>query len=84
MTFSPEFLRDAAERVFWTYLQALVGLLAVSGVTGLDSLQSAAIAAIPAALAAVKAIIAKKVGDPDSAAMLSVEPPAPADSEPDV
>jgi uncharacterized membrane protein len=82
---SPEFLRDAAERVVSTYLQAFLGLLIVSGVTDLDAIQSAAIAAVPAALSALKALLATKFGDPDSAAMLPDPHPAPpADSEPDV
>lgn len=67
--FTKTFLLDAAERVFWTYVQALLGLLLVSGVTSLDALQSAAVAAIPAALAALKAIVATRFGDPDSAAL---------------
>jgi choline-glycine betaine transporter len=71
--FSRTFLLDAAERVFWTYVQALLGLLLVSGVTSLDALQSAAIAAIPAALAALKAIIATRFGDPESAALGRME-----------
>ena len=71
--FSRTFLADAAERVFWTYVQALLGLLLVSGVTTLDALQSAAVAAIPAALAALKAIIATRFGDPESAALGRME-----------
>ena len=71
--FTKAFLLDAAERIFWTYVQAFVGLLLVSGVTSLDALQNAAIAAIPAALAAVKAIIASRVGDPESAALRPVD-----------
>lgn len=67
--FTKAFLLDAAERVFWTYVQAFLGLLLVSGVTDLDALQTAALAAIPAALAALKALIATRFGDPDSAAL---------------
>ena len=71
--FTKAFLLDAAERVFWTYVQALLGLLLVSGVTSLDALQTAAVAAIPAALAALKAIIATRFGDPESAAIGPVD-----------
>lgn len=65
--FTREFLRDAAERIISTYIQALIGLLLVSGVTDWTAVQSALVAAIPAALSALKAIIAKHFGDPDSA-----------------
>jgi len=71
--FSRTFLLDAAERVFWTYVQAFLGLLLVSGVTDLDALQAAAVAAVPAALAALKAIIATRFGDPESAALGRME-----------
>lgn len=65
--FTPEFLRDAVERIISTYVQALIGLLLVSGVTDWTAVQAALVAAIPAALAALKAIIAQRFGDPDSA-----------------
>lgn len=71
--FSRAFLLDAAERVFWTYVQAFLGLLLVSGVTDLSAVQTAALAAIPAALSALKAIIATRFGDPDSAALGPVD-----------
>lgn len=71
--FSRTFLLDAAERVFWTYVQALLGLLLVSGVTSLSAVQTAAVAAIPAALSALKALIASRVGDPQTAALTPVD-----------
>lgn len=65
-------LKDAAERVIATYLQAFMGLVTADlfGLTGMDSFKAAAIAAIPAALSAAKAAIAVLFGDPESASLV--------------
>ena len=68
------YIRDLAERVGATYLQALIGLLLLSGfgvdgVLDLSSVRKAAIAAIPAALSLVKGLLARSVGDRESASL---------------
>lgn len=75
---SKTWLIDAVERVLWTYTQAFLGLIIAVGIDtlSLGTLKAAAIAAIPAGLSALKTLVAKFVGDPNSAA-LGVEPPAP-------
>lgn len=64
------FLIDLAERVAATYLQSFIGLLLVSGALDIDTLKAAALAAVPAALAVVKGVLARKVGDPESASFV--------------
>lgn len=73
--FTLPWLRDTAERTLATYVEAFLGfLIAAVAITDLSSLQAAGsaalFAAIPAALAVLKSAIAKRVGDPDSAALL--------------
>jgi len=68
------YLRDLAERVLSTYAQAFIGLLlasgfGVDGVLDLSSLRKAAIAAIPAALSLAKGLLARTVGDEESASL---------------
>lgn len=67
-----KFLKDMAERVASTYLQALIGLLLAAPAFSLDIgfLKATAIAAIPAALSALKAMLAMKFGNPDSASFV--------------
>jgi len=65
-----KWLRDAAERVAWTYLEVFVGLLLVGGALDVGVVEAAAVAAVPAALAAVKAALASRVGDRQSASTL--------------
>lgn len=71
---SPRFIRDLVERVGSTYLQAFLGLLlasgfGVDGVLDLSVLRRAAIAAIPAALSLIKGLVARTVGDKESASL---------------
>lgn len=68
------YIRDLVERVTATYAQAFLGLLiasgfGVDGVLDLSSLRKAAIAAIPAALSLVKGLLARGVGDQESASL---------------
>lgn len=68
------YLRDLAERVGATYLQAFLGLLlasgfGVEGVLDLSTPRKAAIAAIPAALSVLKGLLARSVGDKESASL---------------
>ena len=66
------FLRDACERVIATYIQAFLGLLLAGWSTSVDisTVQAAAVAAIPAALAVVMTMVARFVGDPESASLV--------------
>jgi hypothetical protein len=76
------YLLDLAERVIATYVEAFLGLViasgfGVNGVVNLSLLQVAAVSALPAALAVVKAGLAKLKGDPATASLVDVAPPAP-------
>jgi hypothetical protein len=71
---SKRFVRDLAERVSSTYLQAFLGLLlasgfGVDGVLDLSIAVKAAVAAIPAALSVLKGLLARGVGDKESASL---------------
>jgi hypothetical protein len=68
------YIRDLVERVGSTYAQAFLGLLlasgvGVDGVLDLSTIKKAAIAAIPAALSLVKGLLARGVGDKESASL---------------
>jgi hypothetical protein len=64
-------VRDTAERVAWTFVQGAIGAVPVQQLaTGdIDALTSAAVGGAAAVLSLVKAIAARKVGDPDTAAL---------------
>ncbi len=71
---TPRFVRDIAERVLSTYVQAFLGLLlasgfGVDGVLDLSLVVKAGIAALPAALSLVKGLLARTVGDKESASL---------------
>lgn len=67
-----KFVVDLVERTASTYVEVLIGLLIASKVTlDISVLKTSAIAAIPAALAVLKGALAKKVGDSDTAAVVS-------------
>lgn len=74
MIFSRAFLLDAAERVFWTFVYAFVQALVLSSRFDVEGLTAAAVSAIPVALVVVKTLIASKIGDPDSAAIVKSDP----------
>lgn len=61
------YLADLAERVAWTAAQAF---LSVFTVTDLSTAQAGGVAAAAAVLALLKGVVAKHVGDPDTAATL--------------
>lgn len=68
------YIRDLVERVGSTYVQAFVGLLlasgfGVDGVLDLSLVVKAGIAALPAALSLVKGLLARTVGDQESASL---------------
>lgn len=69
------FTLDLVERVAWTALQAVAGALLDVMVSGEISLRAAGYAA---GIAVLKALVATKVGDPNSAATL----PSPPDHAP--
>ena len=71
---TPRFIRDIAERVLSTYVQAFLGLLlasgfGVDGVLDLSLVVKAGVAALPAALSLVKGLLARTVGDKESASL---------------
>ncbi len=63
---------DVAERAFWTFLQAFLGVLLAGDMLDLSSgtLRAAAIAGFAALLSLVKSVAATHVGDPGTAAVL--------------
>jgi len=67
----PAYVVDLAERTVATYAEAFAGALLLHGTLSLTIAESALYAAIPAALAVVKAGLARFVGDPASAALLT-------------
>ena len=58
--------RDLTERVFWTAVQAGLGLVTVEAL-GVPVAYAAVVATV---LAVVKGLVARKLGDPDSASTL--------------
>lgn len=60
-----KYLKDLIERVVWTAAQAGVGVLIVAN----TNTPTAYAAVFAAGLALVKGFVAKKVGNPDSAAI---------------
>jgi len=73
-------LKDIAERVVATYLQAVIGLWIASGVTSLDvgTIKAVVIGALPAALSAIKGYLsaALPVGDSSASMVRASVPPA--------
>lgn len=69
-------IRDTAERVVFTYLEAVIGLLIANGagIITLDGARAAAVAGIPAALAVLKAAIAGRVPGTVSPASVVKDP----------
>lgn len=68
------FIRDAVERVASTYVQAfctflLASGIGVTGVVDMSVLKKAAVASIAGALSAIKAMLARRVGDSESASL---------------
>jgi hypothetical protein len=70
------YLLDVGERVFWTFLQAFLGLLVVGGafdvanVADIGIYQSAAVGGAAAVLSLLKSTVASFVGKSDTAALL--------------
>lgn len=71
------FRLDLLERVAWTAIQAVAGALLDIMMSGVITLRAAGYAA---AIAVLKALVATRVGDPNSAATL----PSPPDHAPGV
>ena len=65
--FTVKFLKDMAERVIWTFVQAAAAVLIVEQDWTPDVLK---IALTAGAIAVLKAIVATRIGDDDSAASL--------------
>ncbi len=62
---SLKWYRDMAERVAWTFVQGFAAVLIVEQEWDIDVLK---IAATAGAIALLKAILATRIGDPESAA----------------
>lgn len=78
------YAKDLTERVVWTFLQAFGAVLvasgwfSVDGVTDLSIVQKAGVGGAAAVLALLKGVLAKRVGDPNSASTASDVGSAPA------
>ena len=70
MTF---FTKDLLERLVATFAQAFVGVIAVTGLDAVSA-KTAAAAGVAAVLSLVKSLIAKRVGDPGDASLVSGTP----------
>lgn len=71
--FTGKFWRDAAERVAWTSAEVALPVFVGSSIFDVDYRAAAGITASAAVAALLKAILATRVGDPDSAATLPGE-----------
>jgi hypothetical protein len=73
-------LKDIAERVAATYLQAVIGLWIAAGVTSFDvsTMKAVIVGALPAALSAIKGYLsaALPVGDASASMVRTSVPPA--------
>jgi len=63
------FVRDLAERVVWTFVQAFLGTLSAAPLVGLDvsMLKVAALAGAAAVLSFLKGVAASRLGTPGTA-----------------
>lgn len=66
--FNQRFIKDSLERAISTFAQAWVSAMAVPGPDWSDSLKVAGVAAL---VSIAKAVAARKVGDPETAAITS-------------
>ena len=73
--FTKKFLRDAAERVIATFVEAGLGSVILAGALNLDVAKAAGLSGTMAALALVKSLVARKLGDSESAAALPKQSP---------
>lgn len=67
-----QYVKDLADRVFWTYVQSVAGLATAAGfdVLSLSAWKVAAVASLPAGYTLVKGIIAGFVNDPNTATFI--------------
>jgi hypothetical protein len=68
---SKTFFKDLLERVFWTALQAGLGVITVEQF----DIPKAWVPVIAFGLAIIKGFVAKNIGDPDSASTVPSVPP---------
>lgn len=64
------FTKDLLERLVATFVQAFLGVVIVSGLDNID-VKAAATAGVAAVLSLVKSLIAKRIGDPGDASLVS-------------
>ena len=81
MTVDWTWIKDAAERVAWTFLQGALatGSLEQLATGDLDAWRAAAVGGVAAVLSLLKAIAARRMGDPNSAATLKFTAQRPPD-----
>jgi len=75
--FTKRWLIDALERVVVTFAQAFLAIIVAAPMLDMSTMKAAAVAGIAAGLSALKAIVAKGVGDPESASLASSVPGGP-------
>jgi hypothetical protein len=73
--FSKRFLRDAAERVGATFVEAAAGAVILAGTLNLDVAKAAGLTGTMAALTLVKTLLAQYVGDHATASVLPQKHP---------
>jgi Putative lactococcus lactis phage r1t holin len=77
VTTSRKYLADLAERALVTFLQVFGatliagGVFDVHGIQNLSAWQAAAVAGLGAVLSVIKSVVARAVGNPDSASLTS-------------
>lgn len=63
------YVRDLGERVSATFLQGFAGAVVITEMNDRAMWEAAAVAGIAAVVSLVKGLLAKKVGNPDSASL---------------
>lgn len=63
------YFRDLAERVASTFLQGFAGAVVITELNDLEMYKAAAVAGIAAVVSLAKGLVAKKVGNNDSASL---------------
>ena len=75
--FTKRWAIDALERVLATFAQAFLAIIVAAPILDMSTWKAAAVSGIAAAMSALKALVAKGVGDPESASLASSVPGGP-------
>lgn len=72
---------DALERIFWTFVQVVLAGVTVEALNAWTAAEISPVwvPLVAAGFAALKTFVARRIGDPDSAATLPAAPPTPGD-----